>query len=385
MKKIILTTILCSAVLITAGCTKTNDVTSADKSNISSNVETNASANNVPQYIKLNADYYANGIIYGNETATFLDFDTMEKVPLCAVPNCVHNNAGCLSRIVGNVPVIYNDNIYYFSAKSDINETTDGRHFFIDSKLMKASLDSSETEIVSEFTDCVPVELDGYLLNGNELYFTGDNMNPQEDEYGNINNSSTGGIHYLCSINLDTGKYTNYGSIYDGDKEYDAASRSSSAHIAGYYNKKMYIQYSFLKEDTVIDPAYADVDLREQFTILNFEFDLKTKELTESQLPPPSYMDEDSYVYYDMQKKQSIVLSGKETYTIDCDANLNARIFNGKLFVPYERKWYDLSDKSEHSMGKYEDYDVIAYYNNCYILLNGGKTIKLTEEELSAL
>ena len=48
-------------------------------------------------------------------------------------------------------------------------------------------------------------------------------------------------------------------------------------------------------------------------------------------------------------------------------------------------RWFDVTDMSEHSMGEYKGYDVIAVYDNSYILRLGNKTVKLTEEELLAL
>ena len=50
--------------------------------------------------------YYNNGAAYtigssSDYTKVFLDFDSMERAPLCAVPNCTHNTSGCLSKNIG--------------------------------------------------------------------------------------------------------------------------------------------------------------------------------------------------------------------------------------------------------------------------------------------
>ena len=206
-------------------------------------------------------------------------------------------------------------------------------------------------------------------------------MCPTEDEFGVISYSTVGGTHFLCSINLDTGKYTNYGSIYNGDKEYEMAESSSGANISGIYNNKMYIQYVFMKED----PKKLGINPEENWTRVNFEFDFDTKKLTESTLPSAIYMDNDTYVYLDNKTNTTIVIDNGNEYIIPY-YNLilySAKVINNKVF--FSDLWYDLSDMTEHSYGEYEGYDVITYCNDSYILINGGRTAKITEEELLSL
>ncbi|MBQ7002817.1 MAG: hypothetical protein IJN57_02450 [Oscillospiraceae bacterium] len=370
--------------LFLTGCSdETIPATSEEKFGVNEEIINETSNSNKKlQYIKHNADYYENGVVFGNDTAMFLDYDTMEKAPLCAAPNCTHNNSSCLANTVGTTPIMYNDSIYYFDSIAGVNETPDGREFYIDSKLMKATLDSSETEIVCEFTDCSPPIVNAhYLLADNILYFVGDDMCPIEDEYGGISYSNVGGTHFLCSINLDTGKYENYGSIYDEDKEFEMAVASSGANITGYYEGKMYLQYLFMKED----PVVLGIAPEENWTRVNFEFDLESKELTESELPAAIFMDEDTYVYVDNNRKLTTIIDGTEKYDIPHFnlMSMNASVFNNKIF--FTDKWFELTNLTEHNYGEYEGYEVVGYHDDCYILIKGGKTAKLTEEELLAL
>lgn len=86
---------------------------------------------------------------------------SMNMVPLCDVPNCTHMNSDCLAKNIGNMSVFYNNCIYYFESNGgDVKETPEGKEFYIDSKLKKATLNSSEIELVCEFHNCVPP--DGY-------------------------------------------------------------------------------------------------------------------------------------------------------------------------------------------------------------------------------
>ncbi|MGN0584752.1 MAG: hypothetical protein ACI4JD_04790 [Ruminococcus sp.] len=381
-KNIILITLIAAMAL--SGCSESNrasDIPDSIESNKTASVPDNGHSDVSKDmvYISENADYYKNGVVFGSEKAMFLDFDTMEKAPLCAVPNCTHTDSDCLAKIVGSTPVFYNDSIYYLSSNyGAVKETSDRPEFYIDSKLMKASLDSSETEAVCEFHDCAPPEKFGkYVLYKNELFFIGDDLNPVKDNYGGLSYGNSGGTHFLCSINLDTGEYTNYGSIYDGDKEYEASAYSSSAVISGIYNEKMYLGYTFVEDMKSLDSGIFE------FTCLNFEFDFKTKTWKESELPYSRYMNNSTYTYFDNEEKQFHIIYNEKDIEIPYEYEVtNCSEFNGKLFMPDEGKWFDLTDSSEHSLGEYSGYQVVGYTDGNYILLNGGRNTKITEEQL---
>ena len=300
MKKIIIC-ILLSLSLLLCSCSKNDNV----------NIKETNSKNYI--YVMYGNNVYDNGLIAGENPAVFYDFETMEKAVLCSRPNCTHTTSECMGNNVGNCPMLYNGYLYYFSWNDEIKELGNGeRKYLIFSKLFRASLNNSEIETVAEFKDCAPREYDGYLLYNDVIYFTGDNMNPTEDEYGNIVTSNQGGTHYFCSIDLKMGKYINYGSIYDGDKRYSEASHSSSARILGYYNSKIIIQYEF--NPIPVEPQELDkFDFRANFIQLTFEFDPETKEMKESNIPTTSYMDENTYVYADIKTNKSYVVTPDKT------------------------------------------------------------------------
>lgn len=345
---------------------------------------------NIQGYIDANRNLYNNGRIYSDTKATYTDFETLETVPLCFKPNCDHKESGCIANMVGRCPFIYNNYIYYLNYEDGVNETGNGkREYYMNSKLNRISIETSEMETVSEFHDSLPIIDDGYYIKGNEFYFISTDMGAYEDEYGSIHVSNVGGTQFLCCINLDTGEYINYGSIYDGDKQYEGANHSRGAVIQGGKNSKLYIYYSYQEKTYTVEELQemqaASINIDDTFTNLNFEFDLNTKTLSQSNLPYASYVDDDSYVCYDYEKDKAIVYDCGNEYELDADTKLNTSVINGKLFTQNTGKWYDLNDKSEHDMGKYSSYAVIAYYDNCYILAYEGNTVKLTEEELLAL
>ncbi len=369
--KIFLTSFV--VMLLLTGC---GEKSKSEKRGIGNNQKSGA------MYIDPYENIYDDGLIYVNDgnPKRYLDFETMENTVLCSKPNCNHNTSECMAKIVGKTPIIYGDYIYFFDVQDGINETSDGDEFFIKSKLMRASLTNSEIEKISEFTDCEPREYDGCVILDGVLYFTGDNMNPTKNEYGGISYANGGGIHYMCSIDLDSGEYTNYGSIYDGDKQYEASNYTSTAQVVGYFNSKIYVKYSFMREYI----ESTDIDTRDKFTILNFEFDPNTGEIKESDLPTGSFMDGTVYVCSNYPEISTTIIDDDKQYNVEgVDAKFIGKYANGKLFIL--SKWYDVSNGSCHSLG--DDTCFVTMYNDCYILSNssGTKFEKLTEEELLEL
>lgn len=355
--------------------TLSNDSVSSEQYNLQNNTVD-------ALYFDSSENIYEHGIIYGNgdNPKMYMDFNSMESTVLCARPNCTHTTSECIAKQIGKTPIIYNDYIYFFDVKDGVKEESDGRTFYIDSKLKRVSLATSEIDVISEFTDCEPREYDGGVIFDGTLYFCGDDMNPTADDYGGISYANGGGTHYLCSIDLDSGEYTNYGSIYDEDKNYESANHTSTAHITGYYNSKIYIQYSFMKEYN----ENTEIDTRDKFTFLNFEFDPKTKTLILSELPTASFMNNNTYVCSNYPDNSTTVFWGDKKYIVNgADAKFIGKFFNGKLFI-YDH-WYDVTSGTLHSLG--DDKKFVTMYNDCYIISNqaGTKYEKLTENELLSL
>ena len=336
------------------------------------------------KWVDLLSNFNEKGRIYGEAPKKYIDYDTMKVVPLCAKPNCTHTTSDCIGHIIGDTPILTDDYIYYFSSVEGVNELKNGeREFYINSKLCRVSLDSSETEIVVEFHDCAPADYDGVLLYDDKIYFTGDDLNPTDDSYGHISSQNAGGEHYICSIDLKTREYTNYGMVYSGEGYAD----DSHANICGFINSKILINYQCRPDMTEIDESKP---WRGQ-TMLMFEFDPKTNEITESDIPTrpiSTNTKTQTVIYWDDEAKKTVLIIGNERRELDIDVGTYATVFNNKLFVRDTGKWYDLSNMSEHDMGKYgenEHWVVGDYYDGCYILITYFKTVKLTEDELIAL
>ena len=350
--------------------------------------ENKAEEFNIPQYIAINHDFYGNGLIYPQEwrKAYFLDFDTMNRAPLCAVPNCDHKTANCLTNSLGNTPVMYNNHAYFFGTKADVVEKKGKSEFHMESKLYRASLDSSTIEFICEFNDALVRDGEGYVLLGNKLYFIAFDPDAQDNGYGGFPWSTAGGYDYLCSIDLDSGNYTNHGLICYVEDEYPSADHTATAKILGCDNEQLYIGYSFAKWY----PEHGDTGEEDlQWEQYNFTFSFVTQELQQSNLPYAAYVDADYYIYYEDESHFTVIQNGEARHFTGQISEISAPVYNGKIFGL--QHWYDLADGSEHSLGKYivsddDEWHCVAYYDGCYIFQQYTGTFeKLTEDELLSL
>lgn len=326
-------------------------------------------------YITNHRDFYQNGLIYQNSSGKtmFLEFDTMKSVVMCSMPNCNHTTSSCLSELLEPTPIMYNGYAYSFVTDTKIVEKSDGRELSINSKLQRVNMTNFEFEDFCEFSDCTPRIGEGYVLNDNLLYFIGHDENPHTNEYGDITWLSAGGNDYLCCINLDNSEFKNYGLICYVEDNYPTADNSSTAKILGYYNNKIYIGFSFLKDE------------QGSWELLNFEFDVNSKSLTESELPYAAFINDNAYVYYDKKSNSTVVNYNNDIYNIkDCIVDIYAPVYNDKLFT--RDGFYDLSKGIKHNFSEDAEYEVITYYDNSYVVMeSSGNFIKLTEDELLAL
>ena len=307
----------------------------------------------------------------------YLDYATMETAPLCAVPNCNHTISGCLANMA-QYPVIYQNYMYFFTYSQGFEETKDGPRFAMHSSLKKASLNDSEVQVVCEFNDSIPRNDESMVIYDNKLYFAAYDPDVETDEYGGSNWSNVGGIDYLCSVDLDTKEYRNYGSFCYVEDEYPSAGQSSHSYITGIREGKIFLDYIFSKERFSRDTNTPE------WTYYNFEFDTKTEQFTESELPAAICADDELYCWLDDKNDELHIIMNDKENVVSYDSYTNSAHHLGeKLFVA--NGWVDLSDMSMHMFTEPE-YTGIAYYDECYIIKTGTNSFeKLTEEELRAL
>ena len=77
------------------GCGKQTDMNVSTEEN-NSNISTEENnSNTYINYFQTGEMVYDDGLIFGNDTAQWLDFKTMEKTVLCTRPNCTHITSEC--------------------------------------------------------------------------------------------------------------------------------------------------------------------------------------------------------------------------------------------------------------------------------------------------
>jgi len=341
---------------------------------------------------------YEKGLIYNfndlNNPTSFLDYETLDKTVLCAMPNCTHTVAGCLANQVGVNPVIYNGYIYWFTSDIGFDATPDGHFFYMKTVFYKASLETSEIEKVCEFTDCTVDDWNSNLvLIGDTLWFIGNDETPPPENIHDDSwktTSETPGAHFMCSINLNTGKYTNYGKV---SRDYLESSQWTSCNFAllkGVYNGKLQIEIQY-GSDKLMEYDYGQDDPSEYFIHKNVEFDLETKTATTTDRYFPAIARENLYIGVDLEPNSvaDLYITYNDKDFIIENTDYDFFLAGEKLFIPSDNVYYDLSDFSRHKMPQEViDHDLLraSFYKGDYIFLNSkAQAIKLTEEDLLTL
>lgn len=340
---------------------------------------------------------YETGLIYNfnelNNPTSFLDYETLDKTVLCAMPNCTHTVAGCLAKQVGVNPIIHNGYIYWFNSSEGFDETPDGHLFYMKTVFYKANLETSEIEKVCEFTDCTVDEWNSdFVLIGDTLWFIGNDETPPPENIHDDSwktTSETPGAHFMCSINLNTGKYSNYGEVSRDYLESSQWTSCNFANLKGVYNGKLQIEIQY-GSDKLMEYDYGHDDPSEYFIHKNVEFDLETKTASTTDRYFPILVRENVYVGADIEPNgvaDLYVTYNDKEFVIE-DTDFNVFLAGEKLFILSSDVFYDLSDFSQHKLPQAViDHGLTraSFYKGDYIFINPkAQAIKLTEEELLA-
>lgn len=311
-------------------------------------------------------DIYDNGLLYHDgDSLCFLDYQTMQGVPICNKPNCLHQDASCVSRLCTSSgtfePVVYQDHVYFFSATEEIVDAKDGKSqtFQIHTKCMRANLHDGEVETFAEFDGLNPSEYTRSVVVENMLYFIGSDGNPIQKEDGSWSYRNSGGKQYLCSLDLDDGSFQQIGHINDspyaknntiieGNSVYTVF---DEVEIAGIYQGKIYMHYRYIEDQQTLIEAhetYANSPERiydEAYVpwhIVNRCYDLETGELTTSDLPYAKAISENTYVYWDPKNEQYIIRKADNTeiVTTGFEKAYKLYVVNQKLWSCIENEFY---------------------------------------------
>lgn len=262
--------------------------------------------------------------------ARFLEYKTFTDTALCNKPNCAHKSSDCIAQIVTNSgfsstpPIVYKDNVYFFTSTQNIVDSKDGKStsYDIQCKLHKINLHTGEAKVVCTFTDMEANTSPNVFLQNEILYFIANNGSLQTPS-GAWNYFSTAGLQYFCSVNLETGEFTNYGQINDTEKAHStlftigesAFGINGNVSLAGIYDNKIWLYYYYADsaEDLyqiLNDTGEAPDNSNPIYHRENITFDLDSKKLEASSQPDADCIGDGYYIYWNSNQKQYLAKQG---------------------------------------------------------------------------
>lgn len=356
---------------------------------------------------------YQNGLVYNDgNTAYFLSFDEMQGVPLCNKPNCDHKKNSCISKLVTNEnttpPIIYHDMVYYFSYTDSIvgGEDDKATDYQIESTLKKVDLHTGEIEEVCTFSDMEASSDDSLILSDNMLYFVANNGAVQSDD-GTWNYFSTAGRQSICSVNLETGDFQNYGRVNEDEKVATTLFSvgnstygiNGNVKIDGTNNGKIYMHYYYAVDiDSLLEyfeqyNIFPDSDDDSLWKRENVVFDTNTNKIIMDSADEISAATDDFVIYWNgnnyVQKQKDNV-----TELENISKQWKVEIYNDTVwFIGEDMKYNEIRNlktgKNYQLKKEYKDKNIhiTAIIDNNYIIQltdeNGTVTFsKLSENEL---
>lgn len=337
---------------------------------------------------------YENGLLYtvsktAGTQACFLDYETMNGVPLCNKPNCTHSDSSCVSnQCAGDffVPIIYHDYVYWFKSDYQIVDSKDGKAQTADihTECMRAALDTGAVETFAEIDDVFMNSAIDLIVDKDKLYIIGSREMYQDPVDRTWSSFGRSGEQYLYSINLDSAEVHNYGRINDSpyaeNNWIHGASLFSEVKMEGIYNNKLYMYYRYV-EDPKIIIDYLNTDWIENgnprkdipWIIENKCIDLKTGEITVSDLPYAWWIGENYYIYEENDQFFALDENGKKIVADNMYDNetYDFTFINGKLWKGSINQGFDIKTNEKLSLSeKYSDKSamVMDFVNEQYVV-----------------
>lgn len=337
---------------------------------------------------------YQNGLIYVSAgTAYFLDYDSFSGVPLCNQPNCTHSSNTCAAKIVTNFgmnstpPVVYRDQVYYFTETDNIAEGGDGEStsYEIQCQLHRIDISSGEQTLVCEFDEMEATCSSCVYLHENTLYFIANNGALQDDA-GAWYYFTSAGVQYLCAVDLDSGTFTNCGQVNTTDhvnstlfvKDGGAYGLNGDVRIQGMYDGKLWMSYYYADSaDTLLEAFQESGDVPDianpvwHTELVAYDFEAQEISRTETESVP--CVGNGYYIDWDADQGQYIAQQGDKKITLrDFPKDSFLSIVNDLVFNRLKTDaCFDLSDQKARKINsEYTEkgISVVDFHDNAYIV-----------------
>ena len=342
------------------------------------------------------ANTYQNGVIYtgseGSPTAAyFLDYESMQAVPLCNKPNCAHKDTSCLAfQCVQDsiMPFVYQGMVYWFHTDSKITDSDDGRStaYQFQTTCYCGNMTTGEVESFVEIPDVSMKDAIEFVISNHTLYIIGCDCAYQEED-GSWTEMSRIGDQYLYAINLDTADVKNYGLINDAPTaSYNwtlNGAMFADVELTGIYQNKLYLSYRYVDDpNDIIDyvntgdpdsPDWSDAGTAMPWHRVNKCLNLETDTIEPSEYPAADLIQDDTYIYYMDGQYHVMDADGTETVSADIPANnsRNLTFVNGIFWDGPQSTCFQPKTGETHVLSEtYSDTNltVIAYYKERYII-----------------
>lgn len=202
---------------------------------------------------------YDNGMFYfgfSDACLHFLDFESVIDLPVCARPNCSHNDDSCSSKGFTSTPIIYHGKSLYWFV-NEIVWSDSGREAINKCTIYKCDRDGTNRMKLGELPKDIAVSNVRMVLSGDIVYFIGGNECPTADRMGEKAKWS------LYSYNLGTKELSEV--ILIGEQY------NSSAAIDGMYNGRLYMVYQgFDERVSTSDLTFDDYSKVRKFIYYDF-------------------------------------------------------------------------------------------------------------------
>ena len=355
--------------------------------------------NRVPIMVSAGRNVYDNGLVYHQGSiAMFLDFATMQSMPICNKPNCTHSDSTCVAKsCVANTntiePIIYHDKIYYFTSTNKIVDADDGKSqsFSIHSTCFCSNIKTGETETFLQFDNYDPTGSVNSVLIDSKWYFIASDDNAYRRNDGSWS-YGMGGKQYLCCIDLETADFQNYGLVNDSPfAEYNniregnyTGTFNAQVMIEGVYDNKIYMYYQYVTDqnelinvlessENPLQAVWTDVPWIYESKV----YDIETHSLTTSNDPTRAIINSDYFVYFDTELECYRELKdNSESNLAGFRESWSPKIVNGKLWNLRKNEnetpqVYDFAtDEITNIQSMYTTYDsnIYACYDDKYIV-----------------
>ena len=315
---------------------------------------------------------------------SFMDFSTMEEIPLCDDPTCKHDDDKCSAEGKYNHPFLYDNKLYYFET-TDLYQNGDG--YTQDSQLWQCDINGDNEKQIAEFKGLTYWDFSRLLLYGDTIYMCMDNR-PFDKDYKEAEPSME-----FVSYNLKSGEIKNYGVIVKGD--------SCASWLFGMWDGKIIFSVSRAKENLPfmekLERYAKENGLKEDEAFETFvdeyieeylQFDILSGEISECTLPATVGISNKYYYYSENDNLMYLDTDGKE-HKIDGVSKIESiNVLNDYVSFNDDSATY-LYNESEHQLIKLNDfYEIITVHdenNVIFSVINDDGTSSFKKKTISEL